>query len=125
MGEIGKRNLANAILAGAILIGLAHFGLTETLGAHPNWAVKVAYIGVGFGVVIYSMFWVWQGGWLARLLAFIGLTGVTSAVTILGKMRFVGSYGEDALGGQLWYFGWIAVIGFVFALLMHVLSARP
>ena len=125
MGAIGKRNLANAILAGAVLIALAHFGLTEVLGAHPMWATKIAYIGVGFGVVIYSLFWVWQGSWLAKLFAFLVLTGVAGGITAFGKMRFVASIAEDSFGGQLWYFGWISVIGFCFALMMHLLSARP
>jgi len=124
MGAIGKRNLANAIIAAAILIGLAHFGVAKSLGAHPIWAVKIGYIGVGLGVVVYSMFWVWQGGWVAKLLTFAVLLAVASGVTYFGKMRFVASIAEDAMAGRLWYFGWIAVVGFAFALLMHVLSSR-
>jgi len=119
-----KRNLVNAIIAGAVLVGLAYLGLTTALGAHPFWAVKIAYIGVGFGVVIYSLFWVWQGSWLAKMISFILLLAVSGGITTFGKTRFAASFAEDAMAGRLWYFGWIAVIGFAFALLFHLLSLR-
>lgn len=122
---MGKRNLANAIIAAAILIGLVHLGVSRYLGAHPFWAVKIGYIGVGFGVVLYSVFWVWQGSWLAKLFTFALLLVVVSGVTYFGKTGFVASFGDDVMAGRLWYFGWIAVVGCAFSLIMHVLSARP
>lgn len=124
MGAIGKRNLANAIIAAAILIGLAYFGLSRYLGAHPVWAVKIGYIGAGFGVVIYSLFWVWRGSWLAKFFTYAILLVIAAGAAYFGKARFVASFAEDVMAGRLWYFGWIAAVGFAFALIMHVLSAR-
>ena len=124
MGAVAKRNLANALIAGFLLVVMAYLGVPEMLGAHPAWSVKIAYIGVGFGIVLYSIAWIWETGWLAKFLGFLLLLAVFSGVTWFGKMRFVESIAEDALSGRLWYFGWIAVAGAVFALLMHLLKVR-
>lgn len=124
MATAAKRILVNAILAGAMVIALAYLGVPRMLGAHPFWAVKVAYIGIGFGVVIAASFWVWQGSWWAKLAVFAGLLLASAALTGFGKMRFAASYAEDFLAGRLWYFGWIAVVGFGFALLMQLLALR-
>jgi len=120
----GKRVAANAVIAGIFLIGLAYLGVPEQLGAHPRWAMKVSYIGIGLGVVIYSLAWVWQSGWVAKFILFAVLAVISGVGATFGKSRFAASFAEDALAGQLWYFGWIAVFGFVFALLMHLMSLR-
>lgn len=81
-------------------------GAPLALGAHPLWAVQVIWIGgtlgCGLGILAAS-----RPSWTARVIGLALTLGGYSAAMI-GKMRFAASYAEDALAGQMWYFGWIA-----------------
>ena len=110
-------------MAGGLLILLAFLGVNEALGAHPLWSIKIAYFGIIAGILIYSFLWVWQGSWMPKFILLAVFLAIFAGVTYLGKSRFAASFAEDAVAGSLWYFGWIAILGFAFALLMHVLAA--
>ena len=124
MIEFGKRSLVNGIIAAVILIAAAYLGVTESLGAHPFWSVKIAYIGVVIGVVIYAFSWVWQGSWLSKFIAFFALLVIAAGATYWGKTQFAASYAENVLAGRFWYFGWIAIAAALFSMLIHVLNLR-
>ena len=95
-----------SLLVAAALIAAAYLGLTQALGAHPWWAVKVAVYGALAASVVTialgrpgSMWLCWAG-----LLVLVGAF-VTARY---GGAAFAASYAEDAFAGQLWFFGWIA-----------------
>ncbi len=99
------RFLIAAGAAAAIVLAAAHLGLTERLGAHPWWAVQIAWIGVPIGVVL-AWFAAKRPSWtpsIASLVLAVGAFGLAS----LGKARFAVSYAEDVFAGQMWYWGWI------------------
>lgn len=96
-----------ALIAGAVAaFALYLTGLPLAVGAHPFWAVKVIWIGAPLGLLVSLAF--------IRLprtsgIALSGAVLIASyLVAHIGKTRFAASYAEDALAGQMWYFGWIA-----------------
>lgn len=92
-------------------------GLTLALGAHPLWAGKVIWIGLGLGLLLSAMLW---GLRISKTVCLISLTLLTCAAFAtahIGKSRFTASYADDALAGQMWYFGWIATCAFALAIL--------
>ncbi len=101
------RSAAAMLIAAMLVVGAAHLGLTEWLGAHPFWAVKIGYIGVGIGVA------------LAVVLSLLRMPlGVPLALgAALGAAGFAASYAEGALAGRFWFFGWIAAAAGAFLLL--------
>lgn len=89
-------------------------GAPLLLGAHPFWAVKVIWIGAAIGLLVSLALWR-----LPRLagLSVAGLASIASfGAAHIGKTRFAASYAEDALAGQMWYFGWIATCACIVAL---------
>ena len=44
------------------------------------------------------------------------------ALASIGKERFAVSYAEDRFAGQMWYFGWIALISSATALIAALFS---
>lgn len=102
--------------------GLAYItGVTQTLGAHPWWADKVIWFGLGLGLLLAAILW---GLKLSTPLRLTGLTVLGLAalgVAFSGKSRFAASYAEDAFAGQMWYFGWMATCTFALAILATVL----
>lgn len=111
-----QRNLVLAGMAGLIVIVTARLGLSESLGAHPFWAVTTGYVGAAVGSV--------AGLALSRLKArtVVAAGGFVAGMGLLaakaGAARFAASYAEDALAGRLWYFGWIGAAAGL-ALLSH------
>ena len=102
------RKIIPFALAAAIVVVAALFGLSQSLGAHPFWAVKVALIGAPAGAVLALILrYATRFRWTSTLAALI-LTGLAFAMAHMGKTRFAASYAEDVQAGQLWYFGWIA-----------------
>lgn len=91
--------------------------LTQTLGAHPWWAVRVIWIGVCLGLLISAMLWGLRVPYLIRLSGLIPLTLAAIAITYTGKIRFAASFAEDTLAGQMWYFGWMAICTFALAVM--------
>ncbi|MBL4766966.1 MAG: hypothetical protein JKY94_04525 [Rhodobacteraceae bacterium] len=92
-------------------------GLTLTLGAHPWWAGKVILFGFGFGLLLAAALWGLRLSKLIRLISLTVLTLAAFSTATIGKTRFAASYAEDVLGGQMWYFGWMATCTFALALL--------
>ena len=124
MKWFGRREAVALAGAAIVLIAAGHLGLTRALGAHPFWALKVVWVGLAAGVVIYGLSCLWSGGWWAKLvLAGIGL-GASYGVASLGKARFAASFAEDFLAGRMWYFGWMAVSCFAFVVLALLMSRR-
>ncbi len=111
------RSAAAMLIAAMLVVGAADLGLTEWLGAHPFWAVKIGYIGVGIGValaVVLSLLRMPFGVPLA-LGAALAMGGLAAAR--VGAARFAVSYAEDVLAGRFWFFGWIAAAAGAFLLL--------
>ncbi|WP_130403112.1 hypothetical protein [Thalassococcus sp. S3] len=99
-----------------LVFGLAHaFGLTGLLGAHPFWAGQVLWVGAPLGVVLAFALWITPLSALVRTISLGVLTLCAMALAHLGKTRFVASYAEDVLAGQIWYLGWIATCVFAAA----------
>ncbi len=99
----------------AVAVAAYFSGATETLGAHPFWAGNTILLGTPIGLVL---------GYFSTRLPFIsatvglaGLTLVFFAIANLGKSRFAASYAEDTFAGQMWFFGWHAVVMFALATL--------
>jgi len=122
-----KAGLA-AILGAALVMALAWSGVPLALGAHPFWAVKVGYFGVGAGLLAVAL--LAAIGLRARMLGVMGLLSmiVAGAIASEGKARFAASYGDDLVAGRMWFFGWIAICAALFvvafALFRAVLVAR-
>ena len=98
-------------------------GLTQTLGAHPFWAQKVIWIGVGLGVPLGAILWGLGLRKPARLIGVAVLTLAAFATAYVGKSRFAASYAEDTIAGYMWYFGWMATCVLVFALISSAVWA--
>jgi hypothetical protein len=92
-------------------------GLTLALGAHPWWAGKVIWIGLGLGLLLSAILWRLRISKTVCLIGFTLLMFAAFATAYIGKSRFAASYAEDALAGQMWYFGWIATCTFALAIL--------
>ncbi|WP_272002745.1 hypothetical protein [Roseovarius sp. ZX-A-9] len=100
-----------AIVITAILMAASALGLTETLGAHPLWAVKTGMIGSGAGLLAYAGLR-WAGMRSGPVAILGGLTLVSSGfVATQGKSVFIVSFSENTLAGRFWFFGWFAVMG--------------
>ena len=110
------------IFAALVVIVSANAGLTETLGAHPFWSISVAWIGVPVGLVLAILVKRMGLAWVYRVLAFLALAIAAYAVAVTGKERFAASFAEDTMAGRMWYFGWIAICGFVAALVAALFS---
>lgn len=105
----------------AVIVG-ANYGLPITFGAHPFWAVSVAWIGVPLGLILAFVARSRGLGWMSRVLTFaLGLC-IAYVIATFGKAGFAASYAESALAGRLWYFGWIASMAFASALVAAALS---
>ena len=95
------------------------FALPLKFGAHPFWSDQVVYWGAPIGVVVGL-----AATRFSDRAAFIGLVVLalaSYAIAVYGKARFAASYAEDAFGGQMWFFGWHAVV--IFAIAAIVVAA--
>lgn len=82
------------------------FALPLGLGAHPQWATTVIWIGapVGIGLGFATS----RTPALPRAVLAAALTLAAFATARYGRAEFGASFAEDMFAGQLWYFGWIA-----------------
>ena len=110
------------IFAALVVILAANAGLTEMLGAHPFWAVRVAWMGVPIGLVLALLAKSMGLGWVFRVLLFVTGLAAAYALASFGKGRFAASFAEDRAAGQMWYIGWIAATGFAAALIAATFS---
>jgi len=89
------------------------------LGAHPRWAFDVALYGAVLGGALALSL-----SYITRFAVFFAVfdLALSGAIVWWGKRMFVVASADDALAGQMWFFGWIAVCACavaVFALLVH------
>ncbi len=99
----------------AVAIAAYFAGATQTLGAHPFWADKTILLGTPIGLILgYASTRLPYGRAIGGL---AGLTLVSFAIAHVGKTRFAASYAEDTFAGQMWFFGWHAVVIFALATL--------
>ena len=114
-----KTLILAAIGAACLVCVLAYSGAAQSLGAHPWWAFEVSLYGAVPGIL------------LAVVLSFVSRFAVVFAFADLvlagfvawwGKRGFAASSGDDALAGQLWFFGWIAVCACAVALIALVVA---
>ena len=96
------------LIAAGLVIALAAGGVSKALGAHPFWDVQIALIGAPIGAVAATLL---PARWAFAVIAALA-TFSSYGLAHYGKTRFAASYAEDALAGQLWYFGWIGVAAF-------------
>lgn len=93
--------------------------LPATLGAHPWWSAKVVWIGAPIGLALAWLLSLRCGPW-ARIVL-IALALIFSGVsTYYGKQVFVNSFGDNALAGRFWFFGWIASMASLAAMIATV-----
>ncbi|MGB0438946.1 MAG: hypothetical protein ACPGFC_02430 [Paracoccaceae bacterium] len=105
-----------ALILPLLLIAVAYgLDLAKILGAHPWWSRDVVLYGaLGGGSLAGGVLWL-SARPAAWALGFWALAGGGVSVATWGKTQFVASYAEDALAGQLWFFGWIAACLFAVA----------
>lgn len=101
------------------LLVLAAIGVADlpaTFGAHPWWSGKVVLIGAPVG---FALAWLASQRipTLALVVTFFFATTVAATTAVFGKRVFVASFGDNALAGQAWFFGWIATMAGVAALI--------
>ena len=98
------RQILGGVLIWAVVALAGWAGLSEMLGAHPFWAVKIAVIGGGLGAVAGAVFPCRATGLLGVLMLILAF-----GVAGFGKARFAASYAEDHFAGRMWFFGAIGV----------------
>ncbi len=114
-----KNLVIYGLLAACVVCLMAYFGVTNALGAHPFWSFKVALFGAVPGILLALGL-----AWLTRFALWFATLdlAISGAVAWWGKRMFVATSGDDALAGQMWFFGWIAVCACAVAVL--ALAAR-
>ena len=113
------------IFSALVVIVAANAGLTTSLGAHPFWAVQIAWIGVPIGLALAILTKFLGTTWRLRVTLFAFCTIGAAAAAYFGKSSFAAFFAENALAGKAWYFGWIAVAAFTTALIAAVFSPTP
>lgn len=114
--------LAPYVLAGGIVVIAAHYGIPKSLGAHPFWAIEIAWIGVPIGLVLAFALRALRWRWSTRVLTFLVLLTIAGTAAHQGRLAFAASFAENELAGQLWYTGWIASAASAAALLASILT---
>lgn len=106
-----RLNVLGAIVAVVLLYISAWLKLPEFFGAHPYWASKVLFIGGAIGIFTASAFSVFASNVKILIpLVLFDLVFVVGAIsTYVGKAKFAESFAENALAGQFWFFGWVAI----------------
>ena len=114
------RHVWGVAIAGIAILAMGQLGVYARLGAHPFWADLTApALGLVVGALGYAVgIWRFRVGLIAMALVLAG----AGAAAHFGKRAFVASYAENALAGDFWFFGWIALCGASVALLGMVLD---
>ena len=101
-----KEVIVNATGAALLVLALTLAGASEALGAHPRWASDVAVYAIPVAVMLVVIL-----TRLTRYAVWFALAdlAIAGGIAWYGKRIFVASSGENALGGQMWFFGWVAV----------------
>lgn len=99
-------------LAAVLLLAIsARLHLPEAFGAHPFWSGQILFVGGVIGILGASAFAVFGSGLrlLIPLALFDTVFFLGALAAYFGRIEFANSYAENALAGQFWFFGWIAV----------------
>ena len=104
-----------AIGVALISTATAHFiGVWPLLGGHPYWSASASMIGfaIGFAFALPTLIWLVKGRREALIYfaVYVAMAAIAIYVSTVGKREFVGSYAENRLAGQFWYFAFIAFI---------------
>lgn len=116
--------MAAYVIAAALVVTAARYGLPKALGAHPFWAARIAWIGVPAGLALAFVAARMGVGWIARIRLFLFLLAASAAAAHFGRLGFVASFAENRVAGRFWYFGWIGVACFAAALVVALLTPR-
>ena len=114
--------LAAYVLAGGITVIAAHYGVPKSLGAHPFWAISIAWTGAPIGVVLAFAFRALKWRWTTRILIFMVLLTVADTAAHQGRLAFAASFAENTLAGHFWYVGWIATAASAAGLIASLLT---
>ena len=118
--------IAGLITAVIAAVALYLTGAPALLGAHPQWATSVISIGAPIG--IFGFMALVKTNKTAVMVGSVTLLIVAYVTATVGKSRFGASYGDDALAGQMWHYGWIAICAMfplaLAAIVQWVLSRR-
>ena len=101
-----KTLILYGLIAACLVCLLAYFGVTQALGAHPWWAFDIALYGAVPGIVL-----AFGLASVTRFAVFFAAFDLALSGVIVwwGKRMFVAASGDNAVAGQMWFFGWIAV----------------
>lgn len=124
MSQLTQSDAVAGVVAASLMLVAGFLDLAEFAGAHPSWSSGVVYIGVPIGIILAALVKAVGIGRTGRLVLYAALLGAAVWATQAGKARFVESFAEDRVGGQMWYIGWIATAAFGTALLARLIS-RP
>ena len=100
----------------------AHYGIPKSLGAHPFWDIKIAWIGAPIGIVLAFITRALKWRWPTRMLIFMVLLVIAAFAAHQGRLQFAASYAENQLAGQFWFLGWVACAAFTAALIAAVMT---
>lgn len=114
--------LAAYLIAAGIVVIAAHYGVSKSLGAHPFWAIKIAWIGAPIGMMLAFAARALRWRWVTRLFVFLVLLTIAGIFAHQGRLQFAASFAENQLAGQAWYFGWIASAASAAALITSFLT---
>lgn len=110
------------ILALAAMAAIWSTDLARILGAHPWWSGKVVLVGTPIGLALSGLAARLPGrAWQVGLFALA--TPAAFAIATAGKARFVASYAENHIAGQLWFIGWIATMAALAGLFLALAAA--
>ena len=112
--------LAPYLIAAFCVIVAAKYGVPKSLGAHPFWSVKVAWIGAPIGIAAAFLFR--SVPWMRRIGMFLVLLILAGFAAHQGRLNFAASFAENQLAGLFWFYGWIAVAGASTALIASLLT---
>jgi hypothetical protein len=111
-----------AVLTSAYLFGMQFLNVPVVLGAHPLWAMKVVLIGLILGLSVSVVFHLIRTRRLKRYLLLCAALIAAFSLAHYGKTQFAASYAEDVIAGKFWFFGWIASVAALAALISTALS---
>ncbi len=111
-----------ALIAPVLAAAAAYaLNLPQSYGAHPWWSGTVILIGVPVGLLVALALTRLSIPKPAKMVLVALATLSAMGIASTGKARFAASYAEDTFGGQMWYFGWIAICAFAAALIATAL----
>lgn len=112
----GRLAISAAIGLGAAALFYL-FEVTTLAGAHPQWTGQLFVSGAAIGTLLALV--LTQFAFVPRTIL-LSLVVIGAYVTAdYGKSRFAASFAEDAIAGQMWFYGWHVL---AIAMIAHVIS---